>query len=338
MRYEEYEQKAKQRYAEATLQDRKSCLRLFDVYLAGYHTDGISGEDAVQRFRDLKRTARSSYQFSEYEPASFEQVTEFVSLLFELDDSREMIRHYFDSIQSYSDEMNLEWFSERQFRKYRERRFKNSGSEKVYGLAADDRNVYRLSEVEAILGQAESPYREFFTIQYLHCRRPGEVLLLESSDVRFQDDLVWYHILKQQRGEDNREYVQLRDDREKQLLRELTQGVEGDLFNVSLNEVRDELRSVQQDQEIPQLKLKDFRHTRVSHLKAAGWSDVRIRDEYTKHKHLSTLHDKYMSYIPEKIAEEDLWRATLDKTSDSDNSSSPAPDGEVADIIEEYGL
>jgi len=28
MRYKEYSEKAKQRYAEATLQDRKSCLRL----------------------------------------------------------------------------------------------------------------------------------------------------------------------------------------------------------------------------------------------------------------------------------------------------------------------
>lgn len=336
MRYEEYEQKAKQRYAEATLQDRKSCLRLFDVYLAGYHTDGISGEDAVQRFRDLKRTARSSYQFSEYEPASFEQVTGFVSLLFDLNDSREMIRHYFDSIQSYCDEMNLEWFSERQFRKYRERRFKNSGSEKVYGLAADDRNVYQLSEVETILEHSECPYREFFAIQYLHCRRPGEVLLLETSDVRLEDDIVWYKILKQQRGEDNREYVKLRRDEERELLKELIHGEEGKLFDVNLNEVREELRRVQQEQSLPQLKLKDFRHTRVSHLKAAGWSDVKIRDEYTKHKHLSTLQDKYISYVPEEITSEGLWRVIPVGTEGSD--SGPEADAEVADIVEKYGL
>jgi integrase len=204
MRWTEYEEKATQRYAEATLQDRKSCLRLFDVYLAGCHTDGLSGKEAVQRFRELKRTARASYQFSDYEPECFEQVTQFISVLFELDYSREMVRHYFDSIQSYCDEMNLEWFDEREFRKYRERRFKNSGSETVYGIAADDRNVYRLSEVETLLEHARSPYREFFTLQYLHCRRPGEVLLLEASDVKLEDDIIWYHILKQQRGEDNR--------------------------------------------------------------------------------------------------------------------------------------
>jgi integrase len=336
MQYEEYSEKASERYAEATMQDRKSCLRLFDVYLAGLHTEGLSGEDAVERFRDLKRTARASYQFSEYEPQSFEQVTEFISLLFSLDDSREMIRHYFDSIQSYCDEMNLEWFSEREFKKFRDRRFKNSGNETVYGLAADERNVYRLDEVETILREADSPYQEFFTLQYLHCRRPGEVLKLEASDVRLQDSLIWYHILKQQRGEDNREFVKLRRDSERGLLEELTRGEDGRLFDVTLNEVREDLRRIQQEHSLPELKLKDFRHTRVSHLKAAGWSDVRIRDEFTKHKHLSTLQDKYMSYVPEEITEEDLWRVTPVETEDSD--SSPEPDEEVEGVVERYGL
>jgi integrase len=151
-----------------------------------------------------------------------------------------------------------------------------------------------------------------------------------------EDDLVWYHILKQQRGQDNREYVQIRDDRERELLKELTHGKEGKLFDITLNEIRDELRRVQQDRGIPQLKLKDFRHTRVSHLKAAGWSDVQIRDEYTKHKHLSTLQDKYMSYVPEEITERDLWRVTHVEAEGSD--SSPEADGEVVDVIEEYGL
>jgi len=306
MDWETYEQKAKQRYAEATLQDRKSCLRLFDVYLTACHTDGIEGEEAIERFRNLKRPARASYQFSEHDPEAFEQVTDFISVLFALDDSREMVRHYFDSIQSYCDEMNLEWFEEREFRKFRDRRFKNSGSQTVYGLAADQRNVYRLDEVETILEQSKSPYREFFAIQYLHCRRPGEVLLLEASDIRLEDGIVWYHILKQQRGEDNREFVKLRKDSERELLEELTHE-EGRLFNVTLNEVREELRRIQQKHSLPQLKLKDFRHTRISHLKAVGWDDLRIRDEYTKHKHLSTLQDKYMSYVPESITEEDLW-------------------------------
>jgi integrase len=93
---------------------------------------------------------------------------------------------------------------------------------------------------------------------------------------------------------------------------------------------------VQQDQGIRQLKLKDFRHTRVSHLKAAGWSDVQIRDEYTKHSHLSTLQDKYMSYVPEEITEEDLWRVIPVDTTDS--NSSPESNGEVAGVIEKYGL
>jgi integrase len=336
MQHEEYAEKAKQRYAEATLKDRKSCLRLFDVYLAGSHTDGLDGNEAVQRFRDLKRTARASYQFSEYEPSSFEQATSFISLLFDLNLSREMIRHYFDSVQSYCDEMNLEWFTEREFRKYRERRFKNSDSANVYGLAADNRNVYRLSEVKTILEHSESPYREFFAIQYLHCRRPGEVLLLESSDVRLQDGIVWYHILKQQRGEDNREYVQLRDDRERELLEQLTQGEEGRLFELTLNEIRDELRGIQQDHDIPQLKLKDFRHTRVSHLKAAGWSDVGIRDEYTKHKHLSTLQDKYMSYVPEEISEQDIWNV-LAWSSPREVERSTDTDA-IERVISRYGL
>jgi integrase len=247
-----------------------------------------------------------------------------------------MIRHYFDSIQSYCDEMNLEWFDERKFRKFRDRRFKNSGNETVFGLAADERNVYRLSEVETILEQSKSPYREFFTLQYLHCRRPGEVLLLEDDDVRLEDDLVWYHILKQQRGEDNREHVKLREDSERELLEELTHGTDGDLFDVNLNEIREELRRVQDEHSLPELKLKDFRHTRVSHLKAAGWSDVKIRDEYTKHKHLNTLQDKYMSYVPEEVTEEDLWRVIPMDTANTD--SSPEADNEVANVVEKYGL
>jgi hypothetical protein len=74
----------------------------------------------------------------------------------------------------------------------------------------------------------------------------------------------------------------------------------------------------------------------VSHLKAAGWSDVQIRDQYTKHNHLSTLQDKYMSYMPEEITEKDLWRVTPVETEGSD--SSPEADGKVVDVIEEYGL
>jgi integrase len=154
--------------------------------------------------------------------------------------------------------------------------------------------------------------------------------------VRLQDGIVWYHILKQQRGEDNREYVKLRRDEERELLKELIHGEEGKLFDVTLNEVREELRRVQQEQSLPQLKLKDFRHTRVSHLKAAGWSDVKIRDEYTKHKHLSTLQDKYMSYVPEDITEDDLWRVVPGKTKNS--NSSPDANNEVAEIVEKYGL
>ena len=315
MDWETYEQKAKQRYAEATLQDRKSCLRLFDVYLTTCHTDSIEGEQAIERFRKLKRPARASYQFSEHDPEAFEQVTEFISILFDLDDSREMIRHYFDSIQSYCDETNLDWFEEREFRKFRDRRFKNSGSQTVYGLAADQRNVYRLDEVETILNQSKSPYREFFAIQYAHCRRPGEVLLLKASDVRLEDGIVWYHILKQQRGENNREFVKLRSDTEHKLLKELTHAQEGRLFDLTLNEVREELRRIQQEHSLPHLKLKDFRHTRVSHLKAAGWEDLKVRDEYTKHEHLSTLQDKYMSYLPESINKGDLWKVVpVDKS------------------------
>ena len=154
--------------------------------------------------------------------------------------------------------------------------------------------------------------------------------------MRLEDDLVWYHILKQQRGEDNREYVQLRDDRERELLEELTHDVDGELFNTTLNKIRGELRRVQEEHALPQLKLKDFRHTRVSHLKAAGWSDVKIRDEYTKHKHLSTLQDKYMSYVPEEITEVDLWRVTPVEAEGSDSSSEA--DGEVVEVIKEYGL
>jgi hypothetical protein len=74
----------------------------------------------------------------------------------------------------------------------------------------------------------------------------------------------------------------------------------------------------------------------VSHLKAAGWSDVKIRDEYTKHKHLSTLQDKYMSYVPEEVTSEDLWSVLpLER---EDTGSSPEADTEIADIVEKYGL
>jgi integrase len=336
MRYDEYEQKAQQRYAEATLKDRKSCLRLLDVYLAGVKIDGLTGEEAVRRFRELKRTARASYRFSEYEPEDFEQVIDFISLLFELDYSRTMVRHYFDSIQSYCDEMGLEWFDEREFRRFRDRRFSGAESETVYGLAADERNVYRLAEVETILDHTRSPYREFFTIQYLHCRRPGEVLLLEASDVRLEDDLVWYNILKQQRGGDNREYVQLRHDLERELLSSFADETEGKLFETTLNKIRDELRRVQREHDVVQLKLKDFRHTRVSHLKAAGWSDLRIRDEYTKHKHLSTLQDKYMSYVPEEITDQDLWRVLQQASDGSVDQASES--GDVDAVIEKYKL
>jgi hypothetical protein len=74
----------------------------------------------------------------------------------------------------------------------------------------------------------------------------------------------------------------------------------------------------------------------VSHLKAAGWSDVRIRDEYTKHKHLSTLQDKYMSYVPERITEEDLWKMIPVGTGDT--GSSPENDTEITDVVDRYGL
>jgi integrase len=232
--------------------------------------------------------------------------------------------------------MELEWFEEREFKKFRERRFKNAGDETVYGVAAEERNVYRLSEVETILKHAQSPYQEFFTLQYLHCRRPGEVLRLDASDVRLADDLVWYPILKQQRGEDNREFVKLRHNGEREILSQLADETEGAIFETTLNKVREELRRVQQEHDIPQLKLKDFRHTRVSHLKAAGWEDLRIRDKYTKHKHLSTLRDKYMSYVSEEISEQDLWRVILIET-DRIVDKSDSDDG-VAAVVEKYGL
>jgi integrase len=154
--------------------------------------------------------------------------------------------------------------------------------------------------------------------------------------VRLEDDLVWYHILKQQRGEDNREYVQLQDDGERELLKELAHEKDGELFDTTLNEIREELRRVQQEYSLPQLKLKDFRHTRVSHLKASGWSDVKIRDEYTKHKHMSTLQDKYMSYVPEEISEQDIWNV-LPRSSVDETESAPETDA-VDRVVNKYGL
>jgi integrase len=116
----------------------------------------------------------------------------------------------------------------------------------------------------------------------------------------------------------------------------LVEGREGELFDVTLNQVREELRRVQEEHSVPQLKLKDFRHTRVSHLKAAGWSDVKIRDQYTKHKHLSTLQDKYMSYVPEDITEEDLWRVLPQSSGDGEEEDST---NDVIDsVVEKYGL
>jgi hypothetical protein len=43
-----------------------------------------------------------------------------------------------------------------------------------------------------------------------------------------------------------------------------------------------------------------------------------------------------MSYVPEEITEEDLWRVAPVET--DDNNSTPEVDAEVADVIEEYGL
>ena len=63
---------------------------------------------------------------------------------------------------------------------------------------------------------------------------------------------------------------------------------------------------------------------------------MKIRDEYTKHKHLSTLQDKYMSYVPEKITEEGLWQGAPVETEGSDSSSKS--NAEVIEIVEKYGL
>jgi len=43
-----------------------------------------------------------------------------------------------------------------------------------------------------------------------------------------------------------------------------------------------------------------------------------------------------MTYVPEEITEEDLWRVIPVNTADSD--SSPEADDEVADVVEKYGL
>jgi hypothetical protein len=74
----------------------------------------------------------------------------------------------------------------------------------------------------------------------------------------------------------------------------------------------------------------------VSHLKAAGWSDVKIRDEYTKHKHLSTLQDKYMSYVPEEISEQDIWNV-LARSSAREIEHSTDTDA-IERVISRYGL
>lgn len=292
MRFDDYKDRAAMRYAEKTIQDRKSFLRLFDVYLRGIHSSDLTVEEAIERYQCAPQPERVEYQLSDYEPEELEQIREFILHLYnELDYSRVMARHNFDAIQSYCYELGLDVYDEREFKQFRDRYLSGPEHNPEFGLRAEERNVFTLDEVGTIIEEARDPFSDFFAIQYLHCRRPGEVSQLEVSDFNFDVDPpeVWYSILKQKYGEDNRRRVLLRNQHESAFLRNLVLGRRGTLFHMELEEVRKELRRVQEEHDIINLQLKDLRHSRVSHLKAAGWENIEIRDRYTKHKNLSTL-------------------------------------------------
>ena len=216
-----------------------------------------------------------------------------------------MCRHYFDAIQSYCDTLNLEVYDREQFKQFRDENLQTTTNPNF-----DSTSVFTLDEIERLVSALDPPAKDFVVLQYIHCRRPGEVKELRAEDIHLDEREVIYPIKKQKYGEDNRRAVNVVNEREYQYLEQLKSESSGLLFPTAqrrLESVRKPFRELRDSLGVTQLPLKNLRHTRISQLKSVGWEPVQIRDSYTHHKQLSTLQDKYMSYVPEEISEDDLW-------------------------------
>jgi integrase len=216
-----------------------------------------------------------------------------------------MCRHYFDAIQSYCDTLNLEVYDREQFKQFRDENLQTTTNPNF-----DSTSVFTLDEIERLVSALDSPERDFVVLQYIHCRRPGEVKELRAEDIHLDKREVIYPIKKQKYGEDNRRAVDVVNEREYQYLEQLKTEGSGLLFPTAqrrLESVRKPFREARDRLGITQLPLKNLRHTRISQLKSVRWEPVQIRDTYTHHKQLSTLQDKYLSSVDEALTEEQLW-------------------------------
>jgi len=310
MDYQEYKTKAQMAHSEKTIKDRKSYLRLFDVWLYQLRKQHKEPGEAIMEFRGLDRDTRMNYEFSDYSPAEFSEIQRFILFLYEeLDFSRTQCRHYFDAIQSYSKRLNLDVYSREQFQMFREDNLSTSHNPNY-----DSDYIFRLSEVKRLVDSLSKPQKDFVLIQYLHCRRPGEVKELRVRDFDLTERTVIYHIKKQQYGEDNLRDVQIVNSKEAEYLSGLIAPKSGKLFPEaysSLENIRKPFRDKRDELGLSDLPLKNLRHSRISHLKAVGWESEKIRDSYTHHKNLSTLQDRYLTSVDEEFTEQELWTELL---------------------------
>jgi integrase len=183
MDYQEYKSKAQMAHSEKTIQDRKSYLRLFDVWLYQLRQNNKEPGEAVLEFRSLDRSTRMNYEFSEYEPEDFSEIQRFILFLYEeLDFSRTHCRHYFDAVQSYCKRLNLEVYSKERFYMFREDNLSTS-----YNPNYGEDSIFTLSEISRLVEELSKPSKDFLRIQYLHCRRPGEVKELRVKDFDLPD-------------------------------------------------------------------------------------------------------------------------------------------------------
>lgn len=292
-------------HTESTLQDRRSFLRLFDVWSAARRGEQSDAANAVQEFRNLSTSQKQ--QFAQpSEPQSFEEVEEFILYLYnDLDYSRTMARHYFDAIQSYCERLDLDFYDYDEFYEFRQNNLDVPDNPNF-----DQSSIFTLDEIQILVDELNPPQRDFVLIQYLHCRRPGEVTALKASNFDFEQDTVTYNIKKQKYGDDNRRNADIVNEREKHYLQLLVDDTSGFLFpqtRVDLEWVRRPFRRVRDENGLSDLPLKNLRHTRISQLKTVGWESEEIRDTYTHHKQLSTLQNRYLSSVDDDLPEDEFW-------------------------------
>jgi integrase len=255
----------------------------------------------------MDRGGRRSYEFSDYEPQTLTEIEDFIKFLMrDLDYSRTIARQYFDAIQSYCDEIGLDVFDRDEFLHFRKKHVNDT-----FDPRYDESAIFSLGEIEQLIDHLDGRAQEFVSIQYLHCRRPGEVRQLEVSDINLETERVVYTILKQQYSDANKTgRVPIYNEQEKRFWESFTHGEDGLLFpaaNGDLEAVRRPFREARDELGISDLPLKNLRHSRISHLRAEGWEYEDIQQKYTHHKHLSTLTDKYLRSVNEDLTEEELW-------------------------------